>query len=399
MNFELNNTQREYLGLQIVPENWSRLILKGDSYRADSILYFDGDIIKKQVTSTDLEYQEIHYNELTQDKEFILPKTEKGKPKKLTSATLESRTPIGVYFNFDFNGITIGNHTTQHEYYSTHFENLKYKSINELSSWLSKFINNTSKRDLLELTDFTEKKRKRIKLKEGDFFVFKVDRRNYGFGRIICDIRKLRKDQKFEENKNYGLTQIMTQPLVIKIYHKIQTSKEIDLSLLKKLDNIPSQYIMDNVLFYGDYEVIDNLPLEDWELDFPISYARSISAQDNFKTVYLQYGLIYKETTRERFYKHIEIPNPNSKHDWDKCLKFNPYRNESISSTLLFSKDILQQCISDNSNQAYWNDSFYERKNDLRNPINIKIKEEIFDFFKLDADESYSENLANKNVW
>ena len=64
--------------------------------------------------------------------------------------------------------------------------------------------------DLELINEFSEKKRRRVKLKEGDFFTFKVDRRNYGFGRLICDLRPLRKDAEFIANKNYGIMNLMT---------------------------------------------------------------------------------------------------------------------------------------------------------------------------------------------
>jgi len=393
MAFELTNEQRRYLGLELVADNWEKAALNGDSYRPSSILYFDKNIIKKQVISTELKYSEIQYNEETKDREFLIPKTQKGKPKKLTSSTLESKTPIGTYFNFGINGITIGNHTTQNTFYSTYFENLKFKDISDLKNWLADFIKNSSPEDIKSIQQFSSKKRKRIKLKEGDFFAFKVDRRNFGFGRLICDLRPLRKDSNFKDKKNYGIMNLMTQPLVIKVYHFISPTKEIDLDKLKTKKSIPAQYIMDNVLFYGDYEVIGNHPLSELEYDFPISYSKSIHFGD-FDTVYLQYGLIYKETTTKKYNKHLAIENPdkNAK-SWDKVLKSNPYRMESIGATLNFHKDTLENCIKLNSNQPYWESEFYELEADLRNPKNKSAKKDIFEFFNLNPNGTYYENF------
>ena len=392
MNFELTNDQRKYLGLELISENWEKVPLKGDSYRPESILYFEGNIIKKQIISTEFKYEETQYHEITDNREFILPKTSKGRPRKLSSSVLESKTPLGVYFDFNPNGITIGNYNTQNTFYSTHFEDIKFDSIKDLPPWLDNYILNTTEQDLKSIEEFISKKRRRIKLKEGDFFKFKVDRKSFGFGRLICDIRKLRKEPEFKENKNYGLAQLMTQPLVIKIYHKISQSEKIDLDKLKHIKCIPPQYIMDNVLFYGDFEVIGNQPLEDWELDFPISYAKSINYEDP-DTVYLQYGLIFREKLLKKFNKYIKIENENSKHDWDAVLKYNPYRKESIGADLDFNKKTLENCINENSNLPYWNDNQYEREFDLRNPKNEKIKKEIFENFSLDYSKSYAENL------
>ena len=393
MAFELTNEQRKYLGLELVKTTWDKVTLKGDAYRPDSILYYDKNTIKKQVISTNSKYLELRYNEDTDDRKFLLPKTQKGKPKKLTSATLDSKTAIGTYFDFRVNGITIGNHTTQNEYYSTYFEDVKFKDIWDLKEWLGHFIENSNSEDLELINEFSEKKRRRVKLKEGDFFTFKVDRRNYGFGRLICDLRPLRKDAEFIANKNYGIMNLMTQPLVIKIYHYISPTSEIDLDILRVKKSIPAQYIMDNSLFYGNYAIIGNKNLEGWELDFPISYARSIRPEDNFQTVYLQYGHIFKETTRKKYYEYIEKPNPDSKNDWDKILTINPFRVESIGSGLNFHKKTLVNCIKKNSNQPYWDSGFYGLEVDLRNPKNKTAKEDIFNHFKLDPNASYYDNL------
>ena len=391
MKFELNNHQRKYLGLEIVPNNWEKVEITKEIF-----VYFDGNTIRKKISVGDFSYQEIKLEEETENRTILLPKASRGKEKKLNFSSLDARNGIGMYFSFNIGGIIIGNHSTEKTYYSTSFENIKFESIKDLPLWLENYISNTTESDLNDLQKIVTEKRKRIDLKEGDFFIYKVDRKNFGFGRLICDIRKIRKNQDFKTNKNYGFSNLMTQPLVIKIYHLIDNTKDNDLSYLKSLKSFPSQYIMDNLLYYGDFEIIGNLPLEDWEIDFPISYARSISYGD-FDTVYLQYGEIYKETQRDKFYKYIEIPNPNSKTDWDK-LKFNPYRNESIGFGLDINKPTLLQAISENSNQQYWNEEFYGRDTDLRNPVNAEIKKEIFAFFGLDSNKSYSENLQ-KNKW
>ncbi len=395
--FELSNEQRKYLGLKTVPKSWDRVILKGDTYRLDSILYYEKNTIKKQIISTEFEYNEKHYNEQTDDRKMLLPKTKKGKPKKLTSSTLESRTAIGVYFDFSKNGVKIGNHTTQNTHYSSHFENIEFNGIIDLKKWLKDYISNSTTKDLQVIKEFRLKKRTRINLKEGDFFSYKVDRWNYGFGRLIFDIRKFRKSTNFNKKNNYGLSNLMTQPLVIQIYHIISAKKDIELEYLKKLEIFPSQYIMDNLLYYGDYEIIGNIELEPQEIEFPVSYSSSINYND-LQTVYLQYGKIYKETNEKKYNKYLDIynPNPNAE-NWDKVVKSRPYRKESIGFSLNITKEILEKCIAKGTNDPYWNDDYFEREYDLRNPKNKKIKTEIFKHFGLDADKTYYENLKNEN--
>jgi hypothetical protein len=77
MDFELTNTEREYFGLEKVESDWDKVILKGDTYRKPSILYFEGNTIKKYITSDSNKYTESQYDEETRDREIIIPKTNK----------------------------------------------------------------------------------------------------------------------------------------------------------------------------------------------------------------------------------------------------------------------------------------------------------------------------------
>lgn len=63
--YELNNEQRRYFGLEPIESHWERVILQGDKHRPDTILYFDGDTIKRQIISTRTTYKEFHFNEQT----------------------------------------------------------------------------------------------------------------------------------------------------------------------------------------------------------------------------------------------------------------------------------------------------------------------------------------------
>jgi len=150
MAFELSNKQREYVGLDAIPTTWDRVLLKGDAYRPESIIYFDGDTLKRHIVSTDQEYKETQYNEATKMRTTLLPKTEKGKEKKLTASLLESKTAIGVYFTVDkFGSIFIGNHTTQTTFYSSHWEKqVSEKEVMKFSESIDRFISESPENHL-----------------------------------------------------------------------------------------------------------------------------------------------------------------------------------------------------------------------------------------------------------
>ncbi|WP_347254669.1 immunity 26/phosphotriesterase HocA family protein [Leminorella grimontii] len=380
--FELTNEQRKYLGLIPVEEHWE-LVRLNDMY-----LYFDNDVIRKKIVATNNSYIEQELCEKTsENRTILLPKTARGKPKKLNFTATQSFSPFGVYFNFLSTGyISIANYTTQTTFFSGNLG--KDKTIEDLKKWIDQWIAETTEEDLSEIESFKSAKRQHCKFKEGDFFIFKIGRRNWGFGRILIDIAKLRKDKNFRLKKNYGLDNFMGKALIVKIYHKIADTQCINLNELSNCTALPAQPIMDNHFYYGENKIIGHkeLNLNDYS-DMLISYGRSISSKDR-ETVYLQYGLIFKEANISKFDKYL-VENEKNQYGY---YEENPYRNESIGFGLDIEK--LEQCIAEKSNQPYWNSNHhYKIKNDLRNPKNISIKREIFSAFGLDADKSYAENL------
>ena len=375
--FELTNEQRKYLGLVQVEKHWE-LVKLNDMY-----LYFDGDTIRKKIKVNNNSYLEQELCERTAENRTILqPKTEKGKPKKLNFTATQSFSPFGVYFSFEEKYLCIANYTTQTTYFGESFDS--EKNIKDLQMWLEQWVADSTDGDLQEIEAFKTAKRQHCKFKEGDFFAFKVGRRHWGFGRILIDVDKLKKTEEFKKQNNYGLSKIMCKPLIVKVYHKISDTLNVDLSELKKCMSLPSQSIMDNHFYYGESKIIGHQDLAIDEYDMLISY----SGSDTYgiaDPIYLQYGLIYKETSKKKFTKYLKQDMNNG------SCEYNPYRNEAIGFGLEVDK--LRKCVELQSNLPFWNSGNYFRERDLRNPKNVEIKREIFRAFGLDADKSYAENL------
>ncbi len=364
--FELTNEQRKYLGLSPVGGTWELV------YFENQYLYYDGNIIRKKITvDDDGSYYEAELYEVTEEnRTILLPKTKRGKPKKMNYTATLSFSPFGVYFMFSAKEIIIANYTTQ-----TTFYHENPQSNISLNDWLKQWISETTEEDLKEIELYKKAKRKHVKYKEGDFFSFKIGRRKWGFGRIVLNIAQLRKSATFMAQKNYGLTHLMGQALYIMIYQKIADTTEIDINELRQCKTFPVQAIMDNTIYYGEYKIIGNLPVTADEWEPIISYGRSISGQDR-DTVYLQYGMIFKETTIDKFDKYLRIDNI-----------INPYRKEEIGFGINSYRILANEMKSLVTAQRK------RKSTDLRDPENIEIKREIFSFFGLDADKSYAENL------
>ena len=379
--FELTNEQRKYLGLIPVEEHWELVKFDNGIY-----YYFEDDIIRKEIKVSKNYYHEAELNEKTaENRTMILPKTKRGKIKKFNYTATQSFSPFGTYFTFSADGVIIANYTSQRTYYSETFTEKEKISLDDLKKWLDKWMKETTEEDLEEIEEFKNAKRKHCKFKEGDFFAFKLSRREWCFGRILMDVSKLRKDENFKKNKNYGLAHLMGKPLIIKVYHKISDNKNIDLKELSKCLALPSQAIMDNIFYYGEAIILGNLPLKPEENDMFISVSESISGIDK-NIAYLQYGLIYREIPLSDYEKLIK----------ELKIGAQTLRREGIGFVIDTYK--LKECIEAKSNYPFWEK--YKKRNipDLKNPDYIELKRKIFKAFGLDADKTYEENLKMVEV-
>ena len=379
--FELNNEQRKYLGLIPVEEHWELVKFDNGIY-----YYFEDDIIRKEIKVSKNYYHEAELNVKTsENRTMILPKTKRGKIKKFNYTATQSFSPFGTYFTFSTDGVIIANYTTQRTYYSETFTEKEKISLDDLKKWLDKWMKETTEEDLEEIEEFKNAKRKHCKFNEGDFFAFKISRREWCFGRILMDVSKLRKDENFKKNKNYGLAHLMGKPLIIKVYHKISDNKNIDLKELSECLALPSQPIMDNIFYYGEAVILGNLPLKPEENDMFISVSESISGIDK-NIAYLQYGLIYREIPLSDYEKLIK----------DLKIGAQTLRREGIGFVIDTYK--LKECIEAKSNSPFWEK--YKKHNvpDLKNPDHIELKRKIFKAFGLDADKTYEENLKMVEV-
>lgn len=373
--FMLTNEQRRYLGLEPVEAHWEVMDIKGTLY------YFDGNIIKKEIITSDCREENFRYREselyveTAENKKLVLPKTAKGKPKKLNFTATQSFRPVNVYFACEGSYITIANYTTQKTFY---FEDIKNDvTAPVLENWLKNWIEETAQDDLEDLERFKYEKRVHQKYKEGDIFTFKIGRRQYGFGKILIDVAKRRKTEEFKQNKNYGLANLMGPALIVKVYHKISDNINADIDELERGLSLPPQAVMDNRIYYGEYKIIGNRKVTNRDLDdAPISTSKSINYQDR-DIAYLQYGLIYRELSLFEYEAYDD-------EDW--CHK--DYRNEGIGFSL--DLDALQECINAHSNEPYYR-SNARRK--LNHPANKRDKNAAFKAFGLDGSLDYEGNL------
>lgn len=356
---ELTNEQRQYLGLEIIEPSWERVeipnnCLKPELSTGKDILFFDGDMLRKVIwLHNEGSFRENSYHLRTQDnRTMIAPITAKGKPKRLNGVNIQRCSPYGVYVEFGGGrerrgGVYIANYTTQRTYYSSGFAGVPPMNESECQMFLDRWIADTSADDLAKMQAFAEAKRQHCKYREGDFFRFQYDRRNYGYGRILMDVRR------FIKGGGTFWDILMGKALCVSVFHIVTENPDVGIEELMKCGSCPSEYMMDNRFYYGEYEIIGNAPLPgDYrEIDYPIMYGRSIDARDRDKICYCR-GKDYREIALE-----------------GNELLPKDFRNNGVSYGFHLNKTVVEDCIRAGSNEPFWaSRPKISHTYDLRNP-------------------------------
>lgn len=279
---------------------------------------------------------------LSEDGTKILPKTEKGKPQNFTAPNLEKKTPVGMAFYYSLGSVNICNNSADQEYYYSRYASVEIDGFEDLSLWVTEWCRRTGEAELAEINAFAKQAKVHQKFKEGDFFRYRIDRGLYGYGRILVDYAKMRKDGIRFWNIFMG------KPLCVAVYHIATDNADLTPSELVGLKMLPSQMIMDNVFFYGECKIIGHLPIAADEDNYTVHYGRSLDRRTNI--IYYQCGKTFA-------------------HRDDGVLLEGGFRNSGIGFFLDVKLNILLACIRENSNTPYWEMITPARAAaDLRNP-------------------------------
>lgn len=343
----LTNAQRECFALKPICDHWECILAKPSPYdHHKTYLYLDGDEIVKCIMVSDTQYYEYELSEKTSpDRKYLLPKTQRGKPALLSSSTIDKRKGTGMRLNYNERNVNLYNENTECSYYYNTYHKESFCDLKSFLSWAETWRIETTEEDKLDLLRFSQEERKHVKYREGDVFRFKIDRRHYGYGRVLLDYDKMRK------KKEPFWDILMSKPVVCSIYHVFTERKDISLEELKECKSLPSTIVADNGLFYGEYEIIGNLPIAEQE-DYPIMYGNSIAMGE--KAVCYQCGKVFRKFD-------------------NRCAPSNAFINNGVSFCFNFTAELLQECIRVGSNDPYWAGYYaWQTDQDLRNPKHIE---------------------------
>ncbi len=261
MEFILTNKHRKYLGLSLINDNYNQVTLT-DNHQT-MYLYFANNIIQKVIIIDSHSYYEYDTNyEISNDHTLVLPQKF-----KLTCSSVTKLKGKGMYFfcqyktnEDDSSHLMIGNYNNEQSYYDSFNDNIKNSS--ELNSWCDKWVLESTEEDLNNIKEFTKAPKKHLKYQEGDYFVFKLNRHEYGFGKILLDINRLRREYQNNLPAELPGLALAGKPLLVSVFKVIKDTPIATITELEAQGSLPSEYIFDDKIYYGEWPIIAHQELK-----------------------------------------------------------------------------------------------------------------------------------------
>lgn len=282
----LTNEERRYFGLEPILPGWECFEIKpGFS------VYFDGDVIRKTISfrtlsgagyENFLDYIENDNEVQTRGRQIVLPRTEKGKEKKLNYTSVSGMKPTGCTFRMNLthpnqrSSLWVGNTRNSISLPIVFPDDVD--TLTKFRGWLADFTTVLPSDYFNKVEQMKNTHHRTIKYFNGDIFRFEIDLEYYGYGLIIGQIRKMQKDGLLR--KEHILCSTMGVPLLVRLYRLKTSEKDIDVEKLTSYPLGKTFIMMDNQVIWGVYDIVGSKVLEAADIDFPIQAGESIDGQD-----------------------------------------------------------------------------------------------------------------------
>ena len=270
--YELTNNQRKYFGLCLVADDWDKVKL------SDKVaVYYQEDKIVK-VLNYSFGYFEHDTDIETKHRQFLIPKTIKGKEQKLTLAKIQKIKGSGIQFSGSFQGggIHVYDNRRNLFFIKSFSEDGDIKNYCDIEKWVTSYIS-TSPTDYFDwVNKELSQKRLKVKIKEGDIVAFKIAHGQYGFARILFDVFAQRQKGDIVSPNLYWFH---PKSLIIAPYAYYSDTLDIDIDKLVNKKTLPTLCIFDIEVYRGEMPFIGHkaLSLKDKLIPFPDKPETSIT--------------------------------------------------------------------------------------------------------------------------
>lgn len=281
LSYRLTDEQRPYFGLNRIEDGWEEVEVK-----PGTVVYYEGDTIRK-VIHYDFHlcftYKEYDTEMHTNGRSAILPKTPRGKEKKITPSNILSVMPTGCTLIISLSS-SDSNKSAIHAYNSRNSIRLPIDgdqhihSLGDLEAWMRNYIRTCPPDYFGKVLRMRETPHRTIKYKTGDLFRFEIDREHYGYGLIIGKLAEMRKHVP----ESHPWHSMMTVPLLIRIYELKTKDRNMPVEEVSSHRLLRACMMSDGEIIWGTHEMIGNKTLDERDIDYPIIMERLRSNDDDW---------------------------------------------------------------------------------------------------------------------
>lgn len=239
-------------------------------------------------------YQEFDTTIVTENRDWILPLTARGKNKKVSATNILAITPFGCQFYFSLESISkqprtyisVCNPRNNQKLAIGEEETIrKIVTPGEFRNFIEQYIKTCPEHYLERIERMRTEKHCTIKYQPGDIFRIELDRFNYCYGLGIGEIRKI---QKWKElPKRHSMQKLMMAPLMIRFFEVITAHGDFKALDLKDIP-LSRMYICgDNEIIWGTHPIVDHKELGTGDIEFHLICTKYFS-EDEHCTVFTQ---------------------------------------------------------------------------------------------------------------
>jgi len=405
----ISDLHRKYFGINAMDTTWDTThFLSKTNYNYKRVtLYWSQNIIKKVVVD---EYKMLndgrivsvflteHDTQLvTENREYLLPLTSRGKKKKVNATNVLAVYPMGCVFQYTLmyyeEGpqayIFVRNIRSNQELAIGEGDRIhKITSNDEFQSFMEYYIKTCPEDYFERIERMRNSKHVTVKYKPGDIFRIELDRFRYGYGIITGEISKIRKWEELP--KRHSLRSLMTVPIMVRNYDLVTTNGNLS---VEDLLNVPLDRLSicsDCDIIWGTHPIIGHKKLDKEDLEFNIVCTKHTITNDHFtlftEESFRNDGLFPKFEEYTLYVEwgtaSVELPYSSLSPNLIQLLSnyTSPHAGVSISiraDNWLLSKE-------ERKTKYYW-------KNNLLEEYNKHIKEELFVCLGLDKNASFDD--------
>ncbi len=399
--FVITNEERRYLGLDPIEDTWdiSQFYSKTNLWHKRTSVFWCGDRIKKvileqkRVSREEITYEcitEYDTNLQTENREWLLPLTTRGKKKKITATNILAFDPQGCGFHFHLDtvkrtsvGMSIYNSRNNKEIATGEWERIKkIRNDADFHEFMKYYMETCPADYFARVKALRESEHVTVKYKTGDIFRMELDRFHYGYGIVTGQVKEILKWKELPEN--HSLRTLMMVPIMVRCYDICTTNANLS---VEELSDVPLGRVDicgDNDIIWGTHEIVGHKELQEEDIEFNLICTKIQDLTEN-ETVHTYDFMIAEGITK--------YPNSFSLYvEWGTATTVLPF--EQISDKL---KEYLREYRSPHggvsmgiSSGSLQEDS-YKNKYNLLNDVNKQMREELFRCLGLDRHADFDE--------